>query len=213
VLLGNANSPLVLGLDRGERSDWLYIANGSLGYRWIKPKFPRTVLQSWVSDHDDAWAFYPPDGFLKTDHHLLGFGYAHQSSTRGESSRWYLNLPILVLAIFLITLKIAFGRATAPPIAPFPEATAPSANVENPATRVVLPYRPFTAKDRIPHPIGIRILAAATATFFAGLALYLPLLRQHTLGGVCDWIGGTLIGGAGAIYFFLIAIGRFTKRI
>jgi hypothetical protein len=116
------------------------------------------------------------------------------------------------MLIFVITLKIAFGRAVAQPIDALPEPAALSTNSENPPT-VVLPYRPFTAKDSIPHPIGIRILAASTSTFFAGLALYLPFLRQHTLGGVCDWIGGTIVGAAGAIYFFLIAIGRFTRRV
>ncbi len=212
-MLGNVDSPLVIGLDRGQRSDWLYIAQGSLGYRWIKPKVPKTPVKSFVSEHDDAWAFYPPDGFIKTDHHFLGFGYAHQSSTRGESSRWYLNLVILLFALFLATLKVAFGGATAPPVDPIPQPASSSPNSENPATPIVLPYRPFSAKDRIPHRIGIRILAAAVATFFGGLALYLPLLRQHTLGGVCDWIGGTLVGAAGALFFFLIAIGRFAKRI
>ena len=39
------------------RSDWLYIAQGSLGYRWIKPKVPKTPVKSFVSEHDDAYRY------------------------------------------------------------------------------------------------------------------------------------------------------------
>jgi len=207
LLAASGESPVAFPLYRGHRSHWLYAAHGTLGYRRIEPNVPGTP--AWTSTSDDTWYYYPLDKAVTIDRHFLGFGYAHQSSSmRGESGRCWINLILLALLFVITAARLAFGPATATPLQTIP-VNVPSSNDPD-ATVPILAYS-SGRKQRIPHPIGIRIFSASIATFLAGVIGY--FLIRSTLAGRFIWIPAIVVCAGGLTFFSLIAIGRLTKRV
>ena len=204
-------APFFLCLHRAHRSHWLYVADGTLGYRWIEPRVSYTP--AWASTSEDTWHYYPLDQAITNHRNFLFFGYAHQRSTyRGESGRCWISPVLLAVAFGIAGARFAFARAIAAPLKPIPLRDPTSMDPNSTAPVPILAYSSGN-KTRIAHSTGIRTFSVSAVTFFIGIIAYFLYRSTQTLGGIFDWIAPIVVAAGGAIFFFLIAVGGIKRRV